>query len=201
MCCFNQFQLRKVHSHSHDQCVPLLLMAYRTSIHETTGCTPAMMMMMGRDLRLPIDLIFGRTEEEPSTGAILTTLSPCRKDWSWCTDSREMQSDWMKEYYDSHNLYSHKLGNGDAVWLYNPRRKKGISPKLQRSWEGPYVIIKKINDLMYQIQLGPRTKTKVVHRNRLWLHTYSTIGGTVRNLSNAEKSAWVGCPATLKVYW
>ena len=48
-----------------DQCVPLLLLAYRTSVHETTGCTPAM-MMIGRDLQLLIDLIIGRPDDEPS---------------------------------------------------------------------------------------------------------------------------------------
>ena len=161
------------HQDDWDQCVPLLLMAYRTSIHETTGCTPAM-MMMGRDLRLPIDLIFGRPEEEPST--IATDYAESLQErlelvHRFVRPHMEMQSDRMKEYYDSHSKEGHKLGNGDAVWLYNPRRKKGISPKLQRSWEGPYVIIKKINDLVYRIQLGPRTKPKVVHRNRLWLYT------------------------------
>ena len=36
------------HQKDWDLHIPLLLMAYRTSVHETTGCTPAM-MMMGRD--------------------------------------------------------------------------------------------------------------------------------------------------------
>ena len=45
--------------------LPLLLMAYRTAIHESTGCTPAS-LMLGRDLRLPIDLLYGRPDEEPS---------------------------------------------------------------------------------------------------------------------------------------
>ncbi len=54
-----------VHHRDWDRYVPLLLMAYRTSVHESTQCTPAIMMMMGRDLRLPIDLLIGRPEEEP----------------------------------------------------------------------------------------------------------------------------------------
>ena len=56
---------------------------------------------------------------------------------------------------------------GDQVWLYNPQRKKDRSPKLQRDWEGPYRVIKKINDVVYRIQKGPRLKMKVVHSNRL----------------------------------
>ena len=86
-----------------------------------------------------------------------------------------MQSDQMKAYYDSHGHEGQPLNKGSAVWLYNPRKKKGLSPKLQRSWEGPYVVIKKINDLVYRIQLGPRTKPKVVHCNRLWLYSGTAV--------------------------
>ncbi|KAJ8959369.1 hypothetical protein NQ318_022055 [Aromia moschata] len=52
-----------------------------------------------------------------------------------------------------------------------PKRTKGKSPKLQSNWEGPYTIIKKINDLVYRIQLSPRSKPKVVHLERLAKYT------------------------------
>ncbi|KAJ8957187.1 hypothetical protein NQ318_007749 [Aromia moschata] len=39
------------------------------------------------------------------------------------------------------------------------------------NWEGPYTIIKKINDLVYRIQLSPRSKPKVVHLERLVKNT------------------------------
>ena len=51
------------HQRDWDEHVPLLLMAYRTSAHDTTGVTPAK-MIMGRDLRRPIDLFIGRPSEE-----------------------------------------------------------------------------------------------------------------------------------------
>ena len=38
-----------------DEHLPLLMMAYRSSIHETTGVSPAV-MMFGRELTLPISL-------------------------------------------------------------------------------------------------------------------------------------------------
>ena len=50
------------------------------------------------------------------------------------------------------------------MWLYNPQRKKGKSPKLSRPWEGPYVVVERLNDVVYRIQRGPRAKPKVVHR-------------------------------------
>ena len=81
-----------------------------------------------------------------------------------------MKNDKMKTHYNI-QASGDELNKGNAVWLYNPQRKKGISPKLSRPWQGPYIITKKLNDLVYRIQLGPRQKSKVVHRNRLW--TYS----------------------------
>ena len=65
---------------------------------------------------------------------------------------------------------------GDAVWLHNPQRKKGLTPKL-RPWQGPYTVTMKINDLVYRIQLGPKAKLKVVHRNRLWKYSGSNAPG------------------------
>ena len=69
--CFNrtlEVQLSKFvedHQCDWDPHLPLLLMAYWTAIRESTGCTPAS-LMLGRDLRLPIDLLYGRPDEEPS---------------------------------------------------------------------------------------------------------------------------------------
>ncbi|UYV68169.1 hypothetical protein LAZ67_5003238 [Cordylochernes scorpioides] len=63
---------------------------------------------------------------------------------------------------------SHKtFKEGEMVWLHNPQRKKGLSPELQYQWEGPYKIIKCLNDVIFRIQKTPMSKPKVVHCNRL----------------------------------
>ncbi|KAJ8952992.1 hypothetical protein NQ318_015352 [Aromia moschata] len=46
-------------------------------------------------------------------------------------------SDRMKETYDI-NANDGRYQPGNQVWLYNPQRRRGLSPKLQSSWEGPY---------------------------------------------------------------
>ncbi|KAJ8971655.1 hypothetical protein NQ317_009216, partial [Molorchus minor] len=78
----------------------------------------------------------------------------------------QFESDRLKTRYDARSNNSGYQA-GDEVWLYNPARKKGRSLKLQKSWEGPYTVIKRINDLVYRIQRGPRAKMKVVHLDRL----------------------------------
>ncbi|KAJ8952788.1 hypothetical protein NQ318_008105 [Aromia moschata] len=86
------------------------------------------------------------------------------------SEKLKMHSDKMKQRLDTTSTET-AFKPGDAVWLYAPKRTKGKSPKLQSNWEGPYTIIKKINDLVYRIQLSPRSKPKVVHLERLARYT------------------------------
>ncbi|KAJ8952749.1 hypothetical protein NQ318_008063 [Aromia moschata] len=135
------------HQRDWDQFLQLFLLAYRSSVHETTGQTPAS-IVMDRELRLPCDLKFGCTPGDDVAGEDYGT------------------SDRMKETYDI-NANDGRYQPGNQVWLYNPQRRRGLSPKLQSSWEGPYEVVTRINDVVYRIQKLPREKPRVVHFNRL----------------------------------
>ena len=79
----------------------------------------------------------------------------------------KIASDKMKTRYD---IRSNSVGfqEGDRVWLFNPKRRRGRSPKHQTNWEGPYTVKKKrINDVVYRIQQEGQRKSKVVHLDRL----------------------------------
>jgi len=69
------------------------------------------------------------------------------------------------------HIVASTFGSGDLVWHHNPQRKKGISPNLRRPWEGPYVNVEWLNDVVYMIQQGPRKKPKVVQRDCLWKYS------------------------------
>ena len=61
----------------------------------------------------------------------------------------------MKRKYDV-RAEAPALKEGDKVWLYNPQKKKGVSPKLSRSWQGRYTVVKKVDDLVFCKQGGKR---------------------------------------------
>ena len=44
------------HQQDWDDHVPLILLAYRSAVHESTGQTPSC-LMFGRDVNLPVDLL------------------------------------------------------------------------------------------------------------------------------------------------
>ena len=52
------------HQRDWDDHVPMVMMAYRSTSQETTNISPNR-MMMGREIRLPIDLLFGNPPDEP----------------------------------------------------------------------------------------------------------------------------------------
>ncbi|KAJ8952178.1 hypothetical protein NQ318_022628, partial [Aromia moschata] len=143
------------------------IVPYRSSIHETTGQTPAS-IVMGRELRLPCDLKFGCTPGDDVAGEdYVSTLRQRMDDIHERVRSNiQGASDRMKETYDI-NANDGRYQPGNQVWLYNPQRRRGLSPKLQSSWEGPYEVVTRINDVVYRIQKLPRGKPRVVHFNRL----------------------------------
>jgi len=152
-----------------DRWIPMYLLAYRSSKHETTGVTPAE-LYFARDLRLPIDLLRGNPPGERESERTIDYISRIRKkleDLHEAVRKRiDIKSSQTKTWYDQ-KARNIQFNVGQKVWFYNPRRKKGRAPKLQSSWEGPYFIIKKLNDVVYCICRSNRSKKKVVHADRL----------------------------------
>ncbi|GFX79280.1 integrase core domain protein [Trichonephila clavipes] len=76
-----------------------------------------------------------------------------------------MVSEKMKTRYDA-KASGHDFHEDNKVWLWNLKRRKGLSPKLQTIWEGPYAVLKRLNDVVVWIQKSPQTKPMVIHHNR-----------------------------------
>ncbi|GBM66858.1 Retrovirus-related Pol polyprotein from transposon 412 [Araneus ventricosus] len=150
-----------------DTHLPLFLLAYRSAEHEVTGLTPAE-MLFGRTLRLPCDILFGRPSETPSSPIEYMKNLEARLEsvHAFARERIKLASERMKTRYDS-RATDHHFKEGDLVWMYNPKRRRGLSPKLQQNWEGPYTVVKKLNDVVYRVQRSPNAKPKVIHINRL----------------------------------
>ena len=156
-----------------DELLPLLMMAYRSSVHESTGVSPSK-MMLGREITLPVDLVMGGPEKEES---VMSTqyafeLEKCLKYiHEFARDRLKIKGQTMKKYYD-HKIVHKDYDIGSHVWLHNPISKKGLSRKLQTEWSGPYVVKHKLNDCIYRIQAANgKSKPKVVHHDKMKPYT------------------------------
>ena len=58
---------------------------------------------------------------------------------------------------------------GQWVWYFYPRRVKGRSPKWQRLYTGPYLIVKELPPVNFVIQRSKNGIPKVVHADKLKL--------------------------------
>ena len=157
-----------------DEHISKFLLAYRSAIHDSTSRTPAK-VLFGNELKLPGDLIFGATpnddvnQDEDSQNSFSKVHDAVRH-------RIKMVSNRMKARYDR-AANTDGFQEGQLVLLFNPQRKKGLCPKLQTHWEGPYKIVTKINDVVYRIQRSdsPRSKMKVVHLERLAPYGTGTV--------------------------
>ena len=125
--------------------------------------------MFGREINLPIDLLFGRPPHE-QVETVETLEKRLENVYDFARIRTRVASDRMKKRYDV-RASEETFEAGDLVWLHNPRRRKGLSPKLTCNWEGPFVIVKQVNELLYRIRKSNCDKPRIVHRNRLWQFT------------------------------
>lgn len=153
-----------------DRWIPMFLLSYRSSKHETTGVTPAE-VYFARNLRLPIDLLRGNPpgewEENTEKGYINELKRRLDRIHRHVRERMEVRSSRTKVWYDRKARLI-QFQEGQKVWLYNPRRERGKAPKLQSHWEGPYTVLKKLSDVVFCIRKAHRRK--IVHADRLAIY-------------------------------
>ena len=161
------------HQKDWDQYVPLVMMAYRSSVHDSIN-TSASMMMLGREIQLPIDLIFGSPDSERNEyvyGSLYAKELQERliEVHEFARKRMKIASDAMKRKYDlKSNLREFNID--DSVWVYDPIRKVGVNPKLQRPWKGPFKVVEKLSDILYMVKQSPRHKPRIVHHDKLRMY-------------------------------
>lgn len=150
-----------------DSCLPLMLLSYRSAVHDSTKQTPAM-LMLGRELRLPSGLACGYPPSEKfDTDAYVDRLKEqLQRVHEHNRLALHHASRRAKTRYDL-QTNTNPLSAGDRVWLYAPKRRVGRCPKLQNDWEGPYEIVEVMNEVLYRIRRSGKVKIQTIHRDRL----------------------------------
>ena len=140
------------------------MLAYRSAVQESIGVSPCE-MTFGRPIYLPVDLVLGRVEPESNytnRSEYANKLSiKLSKIHEFARSQLNLSSQNMIREYNS-KLHVNKYTPGSAVWVHNKNHSK-----LGSKWEGPYTVTQKINDVLYKIQKGSRTRPKTVHHNNL----------------------------------
>jgi hypothetical protein len=144
--------------------------AYRSSVHSATGFSPNF-LVFGRELNAPIDIVLGRPDEPEYYSYddfIERKLSLMESAHDIARQTLNAQSARSKKYYDVRTRCQNLLV-GDWVWVYSPRRYVGRSPKFQRNYSGPFLIVRQLGPVLYVVQKSQRSKEVVVHADKLKL--------------------------------
>jgi len=147
-----------------DDMLPFVLMAYRATEQESTGCTPNL-VMLGREVCTPADVQFVPEDEEVDHMCVTAYVQWMKvamgEAYELCRTNLGKAAKKQKKYYDQ-KAVKRTFHTGDWVYRQDPM---GAHVKLGKSWRGPYLILDQTGPVTYDLQLGEDGQHRVVHSN------------------------------------
>src|SRR6185436_3078350 len=138
-----------------DERLPGVMAAYRASRHETTGFSPNY-LILGREARAPIDLVLGEPNDEAGEisfdSFVDNKIAKLQEAYALVREHTQQSANRAKKYYEL-RVKARDFNVGDWVYYYSPRRYVGKTPKWQRMFSGPYLVIRQLGPVNYVIQL------------------------------------------------
>ena len=154
-----------------------VMMAYRSSIHSSTKITPNK-MVLGREVVLPMHAVIGSPKVTPAGNGHDDYVTKLQNKLQQCHDlarkNLKVAAKYQKKYYDSKSKIT-SFSQGQLVWLHDPTRKVGISSKLVNKWKGPFVVTRKLDDLVCMVKRTKSGKSKAYHVDRLYPYNGNKI--------------------------
>lgn len=127
------------------------------------------MLIFERELRLPIQLVIGDPLND-TVADVSNYVVQLQERLNIVHEFNRTQlaiaSRRMIDHYDRFAKAA-PFKVGDRVCLYNLKRKKGLSSKLQSDWDGPYEVIAPLSEVVYGIRQHRAKNDVVIHRDRL----------------------------------
>ena len=150
------------------QQLPYVMIAYRTSVHESTGYTPPF-LVYGQEVCLPIDLMYPNTSDQPPAD-VHEFVSARQVRFQKTYNSARTALNFNQRRRNAicnRKVHGPTYKVDQKVLLHIPVVPVGKSPKFFSPWKGPYVILQCPNDVIYRIQEIATQKELVVQYDRL----------------------------------
>ena len=138
--------------------------AYCASIQESTGYTPNM-LMLGRETTLPVDLLYPTPDQDVNSGVfpveyVEWVRQAMEENFARVRAELQAASVRQKKNYDK-RAQTRTFTPGEWVLRFYPPNV--TRSKLNFPYRGPYLVLKKVTEVNYQIQESPRSITLTVH--------------------------------------
>ena len=150
-----------------DEYLPQLAGALRSAVNRNTGFT-ANMLMLGREVNVPADLVFPSPEQEKQdvNEFVGQLVDHIQKAHEAARDKLKTTQTHMKRDYDLRaNAKQYEVGS--VVYVLDDHPVPGKCKKLRPVWKGPAIVTRKLSDYVYEIKL--RQKLVTMHHDRMKL--------------------------------
>lgn len=150
-----------------DDHLPFVMAALRASKHEATGYSPNL-LMLHRETRSPADLVYGLSEQsDPTTydDYVETVRERMRTAYEIVRGHLGVAAERNKRYYDS-KVRPISYAEGDRVYYYNPRKRRGRSEKWARKFS-PCTVVKVLTPVTVLLRRSPNSKAFVSHVDKV----------------------------------
>ena len=152
-----------------DESLNKMIHAYNCTRHEATGYTP-FYLLFGRTPRLPIDLMFDLTPEQPHGSYrdfVQKWQTDMRQAYNVATSNAQKAAGRSKSYFDK-KASGAVLQPGSRVLIRNFTERGGPG-KLRAHWEPvTYLVVERMGDDSPVYKVKPENtdgKVRVLHRN------------------------------------
>ena len=121
-------------------------------MNRSTGYTPNM-MMLGREVNQPVDLLFPTKATEMSADQYVAELQKSlKKAHDVARRNLKTTQERMKRDYDL-KTYVRVYDVGDPVYILDTATIKGQCKKLSPPWKGPGIVVNKFTPYLYRVKL------------------------------------------------
>lgn len=181
-----------------DILLPYVMMAYRSSVHSSTGFTPYK-VVFGKEIVLPVDVMLnlGGGETFSSTSEYVARLLETLSTVVEAVKGHQLRAAVKQKADYDFRAHFQYYSEGELVWVRGKVRKRGLCPKLQRRFKGPYQVTERITEVLYKLVPVEGGTEIVVHFNRLKPCLASVT--EVTSQEGAESQRVAGVP--LKETW
>ena len=149
-CCQKNQEIR-------DQYFPRVTVTYQASEHGRISVSPNR-MMFGKEVFLPMSSTTAQPKDDQSPTAeqhITDLQEKIQENYTFVKEHPKKTTTYQKRH-TKHITF--RLGQ--AVWLYNPVRKK-------RNWTGPFLVTRRGDDVPYKVKKKANEEAKPYHMDRL----------------------------------
>ena len=135
--------------------LPTALFVYRTTRHSTTGASP-FETLFGNPPSTEASLIFGpppdRADYEDQRSYAIAHRTRMKQAFRWANENISATIARRRRYY--YDNPKRLMEPGTRVWLMTPviRTSPGQRKSLRSPWTGPWTIVKRVNEVVYEIQ-------------------------------------------------